>query len=177
MRLISAITGAFLVAFAVPAASQAADPPAAAAGAAATNMTTAPQCTCRPVRHFVRHVVRHRRRVRHYVRHWRHRVPVPVPVAIAPPPYNPLLPSPLDTAYDRAMTLHERSAPVSGFFVDPGYAPTPPVAGVMPYRLPAYAGVYQYDGLTGQYIRLAAGDAQRSGVAVPPPPPPAPAPH
>jgi hypothetical protein len=100
-------------------------------------------------------------------------------VAAVPPPYNPLLPHPLDTAYDRGMVLHLRHPAVSGFrVVEPGYPPTPPIAGVLPYRVPAYAGVYQYDGLTGQYVRLAQRDAVRSGVPIEPlPPPPAPPPR
>ena len=165
MRLFSAITGALLLAFALPTAGW-------ADGTSPPTPPVTPHCTCPPVHH-----VWH-----HRVRHWRHRRFVRRAPVVAPRPYwasnyNPLLPSPLDTAYDRAMTLHFRSAPVSGeFLTDRGYPPTPPVAGVAPYRVPAYAGVYQYDGLTGQYIRLAAGDAQRSGVAPPPPPPPPPAP-
>ncbi|HVC56891.1 MAG TPA: hypothetical protein VND95_13105 [Stellaceae bacterium] len=172
MRPFSAITAALLIACAVPASGLAVSPAAAAMATPA-----GPTCPCTPVRH-----VRPHRVVRHYVHHWRRprRVYHPVaPVAYMPPPYNPLLPSPLDPAYDRAMTLHFRAVPVSGvLLVDRGYPPTPPVAGIAPYRMPAYGGVYQYDGLTGQYVRLAQSDAWRTGIAVPPPPmAPAAAPH
>ncbi len=89
-----------------------------------------------------------------------------------PPPYNPLLPNPLDSAYDRGMTLHFRSKPVTGISIaDPGYPPTPPIAGVVAYRIQAYGGVYQYDGLTGEYIALAQYDARRAFPAAPAPAP------
>lgn len=162
MRGLSAIGAAFLIIGAWPAASRADVMPTPATAAAAP----APGCHCpQPVRRVHRHVRLHRR-------HYRHRKPH-YAAMLAPPPatyYNTLIPSPYDTAYDRAMVLHFRSPPVSGeFFVDPGYPPTPPVLGVQPYRFPAYGGVYQYDGLTGQYILLAQADAVR---ALPPPAPP-----
>ncbi|HLY46827.1 MAG TPA: hypothetical protein VKQ73_14690 [Stellaceae bacterium] len=159
MRLLSAIIAGGVIAFALPATSHADGmPPTAAKPAPVAN------CPClRPHR---------------VVHHWRHvaRRPIGVPPPYWPANYNPLLPSPLDSAYDRAMTLHFRSPPVSGEYpADPGYAPLPPVAGVAAYRVPAYAGVYQYDGLTGEYVRLAQWDAQRTGMLPPPPPPPPPA--
>lgn len=166
MRLYSAITGVFLIAAAaLPAAGRADGMPAPAAAA----MPAAPQCNClRPHR-----VVHHR--VWRHARHWRRAAPSAPYLAAN---YNPLLPSAWDSAYDRAMTLHLRSPAVSGFVVaEPGYPPTPPVAGIAPYRVPAYAGVYQYDLIAGAYVRLAQSDAVRSGVPLPPPPAaPAPAP-
>lgn len=166
MRPFSAIAAALLLASMVPAASHAATPSAAAA----VGQPAAPNCGCAPP-----HRVWHRRVVRHV---WRHRRPLHLVAAPPPPPpYNPLLPSPLDSAYDRGMTLHFRAPPVSGIrLAEPGYPPTPPIAGVIPYRVPAYAGVYQYDGLTGSYVRLAQTDALRSGLLIPPPPPPPPPP-
>jgi len=69
--------------------------------------------------------------------------------------YNPLLPSTLDTAYDRAMVLHFRSPYVTDTDrIDPGWPPTPPVRGLFPYQARAWGATYQYDGLVGQYIRL-----------------------
>ena len=165
MRSLSAITGTFLIAYAflaLPSASRANGMPPRAAAVAA-----GPMCPCPPV-------VRKKRPVRH-VRHKR-RAP-PRAVALAPPPYNPLLPHELDSAYDRGMVLHFRSAAVTGIRnAEPGYPPTPPIAGVLPYRVQAYGGVYQYDGLTGQYVRLAQRDAVRSGLLPSPPPPPPPPP-
>ena len=162
LRVFSAVAAAFLAVLALPAAGRA-DGPSPAAPTAA--MPAGPTCPCvRPTR-AVRHHVWHHRRGRHH--RW----------AAAPPPdlvanYNPLLPVSWDSAYDRAMTLHFRSPAVSGLYnPDPGYAPTPPVAGVIPYRISAHAGVYEYDGLTGVYVRLAQRDAARSGVAIAPPPP------
>ena len=165
MRALTVIGAAFLLASAIPATSQAGPasrPAGASAHAAATCGAPGPE--------FRRH-----RHVRIHRRHYRHRrlhamLPPPPP----PPYYNTLIPSPLDTAYDRAMVLHFRSPPVSGAYpLDPGYPLTPPVLGVQPYRFPAHGTVYQYDGLTGQYIALSLYDAAR---ALPPPPPPQPAP-
>lgn len=88
-----------------------------------------------------------------------------------PDTYNPLLPSTLDTAYDRAMTLHFRSPAVSGsYLAEPGWPATPPVRGLFAYRLRAWGGIYQYDGLIGQYVALAQSDASRVAGAVPIPP-------
>lgn len=170
MRPFSAIGAAFLIACALPATSRADNQPASTgASAPAAAVAATPGCGCPRVVHRARHHFRH-------VRHWRYRRPAPV-VAALPPPYNPLLPHPLDTAYDRGMVMHMRSAAVSGFqYAELGYPPTPPIAGYLPYRVPAYAGVYQYDGLTGQYVRLAQSDAVRSGLLPAPPPPPPPPP-
>ncbi len=166
MRPFSVIAAAILLACAVPAASHA----ATSAATPAVSLPAKPGCPpARP------HRVWHRR-VWHHVRHWKKPTRI---VAMAPPPppppyYNPLLPSPLDSAYDRGMTLHFRSPPVTGIYTaDPGYPPTPPIAGVVAYRVPAYLGVYQYDGLTGNYVRLAGYDAQRTGVPIMAPPAPA----
>ncbi|HEX3863995.1 MAG TPA: hypothetical protein VHY35_20110 [Stellaceae bacterium] len=119
---------------------------------------------------------RHRRvrHVRHYV-HRYHRWRRPMVAYLPPPPppppvvvYNPWLPDPRNTGYDRAMTLHYQSAPVSGVYgLDAGLPPTPPVAGIHPYRMQAGAAVVQYDGLTGEYIPLSQYDAQRVVAAGP----------
>jgi hypothetical protein len=92
-----------------------------------------------------------------------------VAVAAPPDPYNPYLPGTLDTAYDRAMTLHFRSPAVTDTYLsERGWPPTPPVRGLFPYRVRAWGAVYQYDGLIGQYVALAQSDAGRvSAVAAP----------
>jgi hypothetical protein len=106
--------------------------------------------------------------VRYHAAHRRHWVPVAV---APPPPYDPPIPSPWNTAYDRAMTLHFRSPAVSGsYLLEPGFPPTPPVVGIQHYRVPAGPVVYQYDGVTGEYIQLAQRDAQLAFPPVPPPP-------
>lgn len=165
MRVFSAVAAAFLTALALPAAGLAngSSPPAASAA-----MPAGPTCPCVRPQRVVRHHVWHHRRIAH--RRW---VAAPAPYFAAR--YNPLLPVSWDPAFDRALALHLRSPAVSGLYnPDPGFAPTPPVAGVIPYRVPAYGGIYQYDELTGVYIRLAASDAARSGMALPPPAPPMP---
>ncbi len=153
----------------------------AAAPAAGSDRALAPPILCdgpgpmpRPHR-----IVRHHR---HYVRlHYRHRrhwwpmpaaLPYPPPAAVVPVYYNPPLPDPYDSAYDRAMTLHFRSPAVSGIQVlEPGFPPTPPIVPYQWYRVQAAGGpVLQYDGLTGQYIPLAQSDAAWLAVATSPPP-------
>jgi hypothetical protein len=82
--------------------------------------------------------------------------------------YNPMLPSAYDTAYDRAMTLHFRSPAVTNtYLAESGWPPTPPVRGLFPYRVRAWGGIYQYDGVIGQYVALAQSDARRVLAAVP----------
>ncbi len=153
MRPFSAIVAAFLV--------------SGVAAPAPARADAAPGCHCPGVPHH------HVRRLRHhYVRHWGYPPPPAMPPP-APVEYNPLLPGPYDSAYDRAMVLHFRSPPVTGIYIaDPGYPPTPPVHGVIPYRTGGGASVMQYDGAIGDYVQLARYDAER---AMPPPPPAAPA--
>ena len=113
----------------------------------------------------------HRRVIRH-VRYVRRRL-APPPVAVLDASlYNPGLPGTLDPAYDRAMVLHYRSPEVSDIDrAEPGYSPTPPVHGLWPYRVRSWGGVYDYDAMVGQYVRLAAPDAaQVAAIAVPLPP-------
>jgi hypothetical protein len=112
--------------------------------------------------------VRRHYRPRSYVRQYQEQEWVSAPVA-PPEQYNPYLPSTFDTAYDRAMTLHFRSAAVTDTYLsERGWPPTPPIQGVFPYRVRAWGAVYQYDGLIGQYVALARPDAaQVVAVAVP----------
>ena len=104
-----------------------------------------------------------------YARQSRPWLPAPEFEPAEPPDsYNALLPGTLDTAYDRAMTLHFRSAAVTDtYLAEPGRPPTPPARGLFAYRLRAWGGIYQYDGLVGQYIALAQSDARRVAAAVP----------
>jgi hypothetical protein len=160
MRALVAIGAAFVMAWLIPAASRADAPGPGAAPAAAA--AAAPGCKCpRPHRH-----VRHHRRV-----HKRMVAMLPPP-PVAPEYYNTGLPSHWDSAYDRAMTLHFRSPFVTGVAdPEPGYPHTPPVRAVAWYRYPSGPAVYQYDGITGEYIALSQYDAQRvfpvAAVAVP----------
>jgi hypothetical protein len=161
MRTLSVICAAILLAGGLPAAGHA-DGTAPATGASCH----CPKVVHRPVRHLRRHV--------RYRRHWR-------PVRAAPPLrpvmarayYDPPIPSPWDPAYDRAMTLHFRSPPVTGaFLIDPGAAPTPPVVGIKPFHVAGNGLIYELDGETGQYIALAPYDAARAypvaGLPAPP---------
>jgi hypothetical protein len=170
MRSLVAIFAASLVGCALPAVSWAADPPdAVASGSSAMPNPAAPAlCNCPPA-----HVWRPHRHVRYHARHWRRHRPAPV-LAVAPPPYNPLLPITTDSAYDRGMVLHDRSPAVRGTFVgDPGYPPTPPINGVYPYRVQSGPAVYEYDSMANGYVALSQWDSRRvSAVAAP-----APAPH
>ncbi len=129
MRAFSAITAALLITFASPVVGHA----ASTEGATPAAKPAAPVCHCPQVHH---RPVRHVRYHRHHRRYRR-----PIPIAMMPPPrvapyYNAAIPSPEDTAYDRAMVLHLRSPAVSGMYVaEPGYPPTPPVRGVQSYRI------------------------------------------
>lgn len=191
MRAFGAIGAAFLIACAVPAAGRADAPGPSQADVARAlkpvpralldhrvppphvSQAAKPDCKCREAKP---RVARHRHHVR-YRKHWH-----PYPVAIVQSPftpvyYNPALPSPYDTAYDRGMVLHFRSPPVSGFYrPEPGFPPTPPIAGVHHYRVQPGPVVLQYDGLIGEYVQLAQNDPAQLhvGVPVPAPPPPLP---
>ncbi len=175
MRPLSAIgavlLAVLLIACALPAASRAATAPAAAAAP-----MPAPGCQCPGLQH--PHAWRRpHRKVRfhaRYRRRWRRtRVAAIMPAPYRPAfaaYYNPLLPSPGDSAYNRAMVLHFRNPAVTGIYIDdPGYPATPPVVGIYPYRYQSGATVFQYDGITGQYIALSQYDARRD-FPVPPVP-------
>jgi hypothetical protein len=156
MRTLGAIGAAVLMMCAVPVAGRADGPAPVTASERA-----APGCKCPGVQ---RRAWKPRRVVRHHRRG-------PPPLAVAAPSlppayYNPGIPSPYDTAYNRAMVLHFRSPPVSGLYQpEPGYPPTPPVVGVQPYRVQTGSVVMQYDGLTGEYIQLAASDPSHEFAA------------
>jgi hypothetical protein len=195
MRSFGAIGAAFLMACAAPMASHAGEPPQTAIGSGAIASSAAAQVgACDEPGPGYRTPPR---RARHHAKPRKHR-PAARLAAIAPQPlaaipfyYNPGIPSPYDTAYDRAMVLHFRSPPVSGFYrPEPGFPPTPPVLGLHPYQIQTgqiqtgqiqtgqiQTGpvVLQYDGITGAYIQLAQDDpAHLRLIAVPPAPPPLP---
>ena len=176
MRAFSAIGAALALGWLIPATGHAETQPSAAAVNTQLRQPAAASCDepgpgyrpHRPVHRVVRHV-----------RHRRPRRLAAVPALPYPPPiyYNTGIPSPYDTAYDRAMTLHFRSPFVTGLVdPEPGYPHTPPVLGVQPYRFRSGPAVYQYDGSIGEYVVLSAYDAARALPPAPPPPPPAPPP-
>ena len=146
MRALIAIGAAFVMTCLIPPASRA-DAPGPAVSAAK------PDCKCpraRPHR-----VVRHHRRVSK-------RMIAMLPPPVAPVYYNTGLPDHWDSAYDRAMTLHFRSPFVTAIVdPEPGYPHTPPVRAAAWYRFASGPTVYQYDGITGQYIALSQYDAYR----------------
>jgi len=163
MRTFCAIGAALLMACAAPAASRADGPGPEAARAAK------PDCRCPDLRKRVARTHRPHARYRQLP------YPAAAPGGFVPVYYNPALPSPYDSAYDRAMVLHFRSPPVSGFYrPEPGYPATPPVPGIHYYRVQA-GPVFQYDGVTGEYIQLARSDPASLAAMAPPLPPPAPA--
>ena len=166
MRPFCAMTAAFLFACAVPVPGNADGPPATAR---AVTQPAAPGCNCpRVQRH---HVWRAHRHVRHYAHHWRHQWPTPIARGL-PVFYDPPIPSPWDSAYDRAMVLHFRSPDVSGIYVaEPGFPPTPPVRGIQHYRVQAGGAVFEYDGMADGYVQLAQRDAQRALLIAPGPVP------
>jgi len=157
MRALIAIGAAFAAACLVPTAGRA-DAPGPAAAAPAK-----PGCKCPPVR--THRVVRHRRVTKRMI--------AAVPPPVAPVYYNTGIPSPWDPAYDRGMTLHFRSPFVTAIVdPEPGFPHTPPIHAVSWYRYASGPTVYQYDGITGQYIALSQYDAHRvyPHVAAAPPP-------
>jgi hypothetical protein len=142
--------------------------PAAGRAEAMPPAPAKPGCHCPPVS--VRHHVWHARSSRRFVRRWHRRWLSPVALVAPPVPvyFNTEIPSTLNPGYDRAMVLLFRSPAVSGIYTDdPGYPTTPVVAGIAPYQRTEGGVVFQYDGMTGQYIQLSQSDAAR----VPPPPP------
>lgn len=156
MRLFAAIAAMLFAACALPAAARA-DGMAPAAAMA----------DCRCARVVVRHHERYVRRVVRHRRHYRRSLVAVVPRV--PIYFAWMIPSPLNPGYDRAMVLLFRSPAVSGFYTDdPGYPVTPVVAGVAPYERRECCAVFQYDGMTGQYIQLSQADSAHAPPAPPP---------
>ncbi len=158
MRSFGAIGAALLIACAMSSTPSRADGPAPTP---AVSRSAAPGCKCPQVKQ--RRVVR----VHRHVRRHRHVAFLPPPAVIAPVYYNTGIPSPYDSAYDRAMVLHFRSPPVSGLYQpEMGWPPTPPVRGIQPYRVQAGGPLLQYDGMIGEYVRLAHDDPAQAVMVV-----------
>ena len=155
MRLIGALGAAVVLVCAAGATASADGPPSGAYKAAHARARV---CNCPALSYRWTERRHHYRQVQaRQIRSW---------TAVAPieplDAYNPVLPSPYDTAYDRAMVLHFRSPAVTDTYIaEPGFPPTPPVAGAFPYRVRAWGAVYEYDGMIGQYVALAQSDARR----------------
>jgi hypothetical protein len=144
MRAIYAIGAGFLVACAMPATSRADAP-----GGAALAQSATAACHCpRPHRH-----------VRYHARYHRHRRPVAVAVAPYWGPYNPPIPHPYDSAYDRVMKQYTLSREVGGeYLIEPPYLPTPPIPGLPHFRVAANGAVFEYDIMADAYVPLARSD-------------------
>ena len=162
MRAYHAIGAAFLMAWLMPAPSHADGTTGATVSSAA-----APGCVCP-------RQVRRAPHARLHARYWRHRRPVRVAVIPPWPAYNPPIPSPWDSAYDRVHTQYFRAREWGGeYLIEPPYIPNPPVPGLPHFVAAAGGGVFEYDIIAGGYVQLAQRDARRAlPVAVPVPPPP-----
>jgi hypothetical protein len=164
MRAYHAIGAAFLMAWLMPTPSHADGPP----GGSTVSSAAAPGCHCPP-----RHVWRPHRHVRGYAWHRRHLRPAPVAVALWPA-YNPPIPSPYDSAYDRVHTQYMHAREWGGeYLIEPPYVPSPPLPGLPRFVAAAGGAVFEYDIIADGYVQLAQRDARRAlPVAVPVPPPP-----
>jgi hypothetical protein len=163
MRPFAVITAVLLAASVLPAAAR-------ADGRPATSATPLFPHWRATVRHHMRHAMRYRPH-----RRWSARV---APAPRVPVYFAGMVPNTLNPGHDRAMVLLLRSPAVSGIYTDdPGYPATPVVAGA-PYQRDTCCGVFQYDGMTGQYIQLSQADAAHlpplppaGGVPIPLPAP------
>ena len=161
MRAFHVIGAAFLMAWAIPAASH-------ADGTTAVNTVSAPSA---PGCHCPRQAWRAHRHARFHARYWRHGRPVPIALAAPWPAYNPPIPSTYDSAYDRVMTQYARARELRGeYLIEPGYVPQPPLPGLPHFRVAAGGAVYEYDIIADGYVQLAQRDAQRALAAVAPTP-------
>jgi hypothetical protein len=159
MRVLHAIgAAALLMACAIPATSHADGP---TTGASAPQ----PDCRCPGVQ---RHVWRPHRHVRGYAWHRRHWRPAPFAVALWPG-YNPPIPSPYDSAYDRVHTQYMRAREWRGeYLIEPPYVPNPPLPGLPHFVAAAGGAVFEYDIIADGYVQLAQRDVPRAlPVAVP----------
>ena len=158
MRAFHAIGAAFLMASVIPAAGHADGMPGASTVASAPG----PGCHC------PRQVWRAHRQVRYHARYWRRGRPVRV--AIAPwSGYNPPIPSPWDSAFDRVHTQYTRAREWRGeYLIEPPYVPNPPLPGLPHFVTAASGAVYEYDIMADGYVQLAQRDVPRAlRVAVP----------
>jgi hypothetical protein len=158
MRAFHAIGAAFMMAWVMPVSSHADGTTAASTASSAP----APGCYCS------RQAWRAHRHARFHARYWRHGRPVPI--AVAPwPAYNPPIPSPFDSAFDRVMTQYTLAREGDGeYLVEPGYVPNPPLPGLPHFVAAAGGAVLEYDIMADGYVQLAQRDARRAvAVAVP----------
>jgi len=165
MRAFHAIGAAFLMAWLMPVAGHADGMPAT------STVSPAPG----PVCHCPRQVRRPHRHVRYHARYWRHRRPVPIAAALWPA-YNPPIPSPYDSAFDRVHTQYTLAREIRGeYLIEPPYLSDPPLPGEPHFVVAAGPTVYEYDIMADGYVQLAAPDAARAlPVSFPAPPPPPP---
>jgi hypothetical protein len=160
MRAFHAIGAAFLMAWMIPVAGHADGTPAA------STVSSAPGPGC----HCPRQAWRPHRHLRYHARYWRHGRPVPTAVALWPA-YNPPLPSPYDSAYDRVHTQYMHAREWGGeYLIEPPYVPRPPLPGLPHFRVAASGAVYEYDIMADGYVQLAQRDAQRALASVAPTP-------
>src|SRR5438094_1619260 len=123
MRAIHAIGAAVLMAWAIPPASH-------ANGTTATTVSQPPKPGC--------HCPRVQRHVRYHARYWKHRRPVLVALPPPWPVYNPPIPSPYDSAYDRVMRQYTLAREYDGeYLIEPPYVPRPPYPGLPHFRVAA----------------------------------------
>ena len=162
MRAFHAIGAAFLMTWAIPAASHA----DATTGTSAVSPSPAPGCHCPGLQH--RHAWR--RHGRFYAWHRGHGWLAPI--ALAPwPAYNPPIPSLCDSAYNRVMTQYMRARETDReYVVEPGYVSKPALPARPHLRLAAGGAVFEYDGMAGGYVQLAQRDAQHAPAVVEPTP-------
>ncbi len=163
MRAFHAIGAAFLMAWVIPVAGHADGTPATG------TVSSAPGPGC----HCPRQVWRPHRHLRYHARYWRRGRRVPIAVALWPG-YNPPIPSPYDSAYDRVHTQYTRAREWGGeYLIEPPYTPDPPLPGLPHFVAAASGAVYEYDIMADGYVQLAQRDVPRAlPVAVPIAPPP-----
>jgi hypothetical protein len=123
--------------------------------------------------HCPRQAWRPHRHLRYHARYWRHGRPVPLAVALWPA-YNPPIPSPYDSAFDRVHTQYTRAREWGGeYLIEPPYVPNPPLPGLPHFVAAAGGAIYEYDIMADGYVQLAQRDVPRVlPVAVPIAPPP-----
>jgi len=156
MRAFHAVGAALLMAWATPASVHA----NGTTPTGAVSQPQAPGCHCPRLQRHARY------HVRYHARYWKHQRPVAL-VAVRPwPAYNPPIPSPDDSAYDRVMVQYMHAREWGGEYVyEPPYVPRPPLPGLPHFRVAADAAVFEYDVMAGGYVQLAQRDAPRASVA------------
>ena len=151
MRAFHAIGAAILMAWAVPTSGHANGTTPASTAA----QPAGPGCHC----------PRLQRHVRYHAR-LKHRRPLPVIAVALWPAYNPPIPDPFDSAYDRVMTQYTLARELDGeYLYEPPYVPHPPLPGLPHFRVAAGGAVFEYDLMAGGYVQIAQREAPRVPVA------------